>query len=124
MPDLRDISEADYNRQAMEIAKQENWDRNKLVREAHESRGKNFTEYGTCRRGRGQKVHVGHKSFYIQDGRQTYVSIGADCNSNGQFAGRDFQKGFEREVTCIRCQQINRGRRVNTLWRTEYEVQD
>jgi hypothetical protein len=61
------------------------------------------TEYGTVRRGRGTKVHLGHRYYRMVDGRQAYVSIGADCNSNGSNAGRDFQAGYDRNVTCSSC---------------------
>ena len=63
------------------------------------------TEIGTCRRGNGAKIHFAHRSYRLDDnGKQTYVSVGANCNSNGQYAGRDFKEGRDsREVTCTAC---------------------
>lgn len=74
-----------------------------------DERGEHIQEHGTCRRSNGEKIHRGHRSYHInpETGKQWYVSIGADCNSNGQFAGRDFKEGYERQVTCTRCLQIN-----------------
>ena len=65
----------------------------------------NHYQHGTCRRGHGEKIHYGHRSYRLdENGKQTYVSIGAWCNSNGQYAGRDFQEGWDsREVTCTSC---------------------
>jgi len=65
----------------------------------------NHYQHGTCRRGNGEKIHYGHRSYRLdENGKQTYVSIGAWCNSNGQYAGRDFQEGWDsREVTCTSC---------------------
>ena len=66
---------------------------------------KNYWEHGTCRRGNGSKIHFGHRAYRLdENGKQTHVSIGANCNSNGQFAGRDFKEGRDsREVTCTAC---------------------
>jgi hypothetical protein len=66
---------------------------------------KNHYQWGTCRRGNGSKIHFGHRAYRLdENGKQCYVSIGADCNSNGQFAGRDFKDGLDsREVTCTAC---------------------
>ena len=65
----------------------------------------NHYQWGTCRRGNGSKIHFGHRAYRLdENGKQCYVSIGADCNSNGQFAGRDFKDGLDsREVTCTPC---------------------
>lgn len=61
-------------------------------------------QFGTCRRGHGAAIHAGHRSFRLdENGRETYVSVGAACNSNGQMAGRDFQEGNGRPVTCRSC---------------------
>ena len=66
---------------------------------------KNYWEHGTCRRGNGSKIHFGHRAYRLdENGKQTHVSIGANCNSNGQFAGRDFKEGRDsREVPCTAC---------------------
>jgi hypothetical protein len=65
----------------------------------------NHYQHGTCRRGNGTKIHFGHRAYRLdENGKQTHVSIGAACNSNGQNAGRDFQNGRDsREVTCTAC---------------------
>ena len=80
-----------------------------MAHTSEEERGPLHYEFGTVRRGMGAAIHNGRKSYNINpsNGRAWYVSIGADCNSNGQMAGRDFKEGKDRAVTCTRCRQIN-----------------
>ena len=72
----------------------------------------NHYQHGTVRRGNGAKIHFGYRAYRLdENGKQTHVSIGAACNSNGQNAGRDFQESgaplmpgqTEREVDCTTC---------------------
>ena len=58
---------------------------------------------GTGRRGLGAKIHrVESWSYDTTEGKH-YNGMRANCNGNGQWTARDFQAGFDRQVTCLIC---------------------